>query len=116
MILTAIYIEPADGHVLANTGPWRCFHCDELCETVEAATHHFGRHDGCTPICQVAAETYRAMEREVQSYRSESDADTVLFYSLGAKHSNALREAEQAGYDRGLADGQALTAQPQEPV
>lgn len=88
-------------------GPWRCFHCGELCETVEAAEHHFGRMDGCEPICQVAAETYRALEREVQSYRSECDADTVLFYSLGAKHAAALREAEQTGYDRGLADAKA---------
>lgn len=88
-------------------GPWRCFHCAELCETVEEAEHHFGQYDGSVPICQVAAETYRALEREVQSYRSECDADTVLFYSLGAEHASALREAEQTGYDRGLADAKA---------
>lgn len=86
---------------------WRCFHCDEVCTTAEEAEHHFGRMDGCTPICRVAAETYRKMEREVQLYRSECDADTVLFYSLGGKHATALREAEQIGYDRGLADAQA---------
>jgi hypothetical protein len=72
--------------------------------TVEEAEHHFGQYDGSVPICQVAAETYRALEREVQSYRSECDADTVLFYRLGADHATAARNAEQAGYDRGLKD------------
>ena len=107
------------GHILTEAGlrgptysgsaPWSCFHCVYVAETREEGLLHFGRAEDCTPICGVAAETYRQMEQAVWEYRNECDATSKTFYSLGAEHQTKLREAEQAGYDRGLADGLALT-------
>ena len=90
---------------------WRCFHCDEEFADTDAAAEHFGRFEDCAPICKVGADRFRQMEDELASWRSESDTASKEFYGLGAKHSTALREAEQQGYDRGLADGRALRRQ-----
>lgn len=98
--------------ITGTKGPWRCFHCDHLAETEEDAEAHFGRFQECTPACQIDVAAYREMEDEVASYRTESDAASKAFYSLGAAHRTALIAAEQAGYDKGLADGQALVTGP----
>lgn len=90
---------------------WRCFHCDEAFADPAAAAEHFGSFEDCTPICKVGAARFRQMEDELASWRSESDTASKEFYALGAKHSTALREAEQQGYDKGLADGLALPRQ-----
>ena len=100
-----------DAKVFGTNGmgaPCKCFHCGYVAVTREEGLLHFGRAEDCTPICGVAAETYRSMEQSVWEYRNECDAASKTFYSLGAEHQTKLREAEQAGYDRGLSDGQAL--------
>lgn len=95
------------GDVRAVPAEWRCFHCDEVFTDEAEARLHFG--DSCVqePICGVTAERYREVERQLEEYRSESDATSKTFYSLGAEHYRKERDAEQAGYDRGLADAKA---------
>lgn len=96
-------------------GPWRCFHCEEVCQTVEEAEAHFGKFQDCTPACRIGVELFRKMEDELQSWRTESDSASKEFYGLGAAHATALRQAEEQGYERGLADGRALSASPASP-
>ena len=86
---------------------WRCFHCDETFADEDAAARHFGRFEDCTPACRVGIEKFREMEAELQTWRSETDHTSREFYALGAEHNRKQREAEQAGYDRGIADARA---------
>ena len=88
--------------------PWRCFHCDEVFTDEDAARQHFGRFEDQDPICGVTAERYREVERQLDEYRTESDAQSRFFYEMGHKHNVAVRDAEQKGYDRGLADAKAF--------
>lgn len=93
---------------------WRCFHCDEVFTTVEAARAHFGDSELEEPGCKLNAleggllDLYRKAQDELHSYRIEDSATSREFYALGAKHQTALRDAEQSGYDKGLADGRAI--------
>jgi hypothetical protein len=89
---------------------WRCFQCDFTTADPDEAAHHFGKYEDCLPACKIGVEQFRALENEVQTWRTESDAASKEFYSLGAAHHVALRKAEQEGYDKGLADGQAERA------
>src|SRR3546814_10339127 len=90
---------------------WRCFHCDETFTDAAAAREHFGVTECEDPICGVTAERYREVERLLAEFRSESDPASREFYRLGGEHAQKEREAEQKGYDRGLADA---TAPPEE--
>lgn len=74
--------------------PWRCYHCGEVCQTHEQAHAHFGATQDSEPACKIDAAAYRAMEETVRRLK--------------------LREQEEAGYTRGLADGRAYneTAKP----
>lgn len=92
---------------------WRCFQCDDVFNTEADAALHFGKFDDCVPACKIGAERFRAMEAELHGYRTESDAASKTFYSLGADHQTALRKAEQEGYDKGLADGRVQQPAPQ---
>ncbi len=89
---------------------WRCFQCDFTTADQDEAAHHFGKYEDCLPVCKIGAEQFRALENEVQTWRTESDAASKEFYSLGAAHHVALRKAEQESYDKGLADGRAERA------
>lgn len=94
---------------------WRCFYCDEVFADEQSARDHFGSDDntkeGCA--CQITRDEkglvalLRQMWNEVNVYRTENDAQTKLFYSLGSDHAVALRRTEEAGYEKGLADGRA---------
>lgn len=86
---------------------WRCFHCDEVFDDIDAARHHFGDSELQEPICKVTAERYREVERQLAEYQQEADACSRTFYTLGAEHYRKERDAEQKGYDRGLADAKA---------
>jgi hypothetical protein len=86
---------------------WRCFHCDEVFTDEKCAREHFGDTLEVEPICQVTAERYREVERQLESYRNESDATSRTFYDNGHKAAVAERDAEQKGYDRGIADAKA---------
>ncbi|MDN3278806.1 hypothetical protein QWJ07_31405 [Frankia sp. RB7] len=91
---------------------WRCFFCDEVFTDPKAAGNHFGcDHPGNEPLCQLAqvdggiARVIADLSEELQRYRSEDNESFREFYRLGADHVVALRNEEQKGYDRGLADG-----------
>lgn len=96
-----------------EAGPkvWRCFQCDEVFTDEACARLHFGEYQDCDPICKVGAERYRDLENQLAAYRSESDEATKEFYALGARHTTRLMREEEKGYERGLADGQALAAE-----
>lgn len=86
---------------------WTCFHCGDVFTDEAEAREHFGDTMDDEPICQVTAERYRAVERELDMYRNESDATSKTFYDIGHRAAVAEREAEQKGYDRGIADAKA---------
>ncbi len=90
-----------------QTEGWRCFHCDEVFHEDFKARQHFGESCDCEPLCQVAGERFREVERQLAEYQSESDATSKTFYALGADHYRKERDAEQKGYDKGLADAKA---------
>lgn len=98
---------------------WRCFHCDDIFTDREAAADHFGiQIDGLAdePGCKLnqteggILKMLREANAELAKYRQEDDAQTRMFYALGAEHTVALRREEEKGYARGLANGQALVA------
>ena len=92
---------------------WRCFYCNELFKEPLAAARHFGSDDGCYsdgPACKLneqdggILELYRRALDEISKLQSEDSPTHLEFYALGAEHHQALIDAEQAGYDRGLKD------------
>jgi hypothetical protein len=90
---------------------WRCFHCDEVFTDPKAAANHFGvDHLGSETLCQMAqvdggiARVIADLAEELDRYRREDNESFREFYRLGAEHVVALRNEEQKGYDRGLAD------------
>lgn len=99
---------------------WTCFFCGETFKTVGGAQDHFGatpdKKPGCLLKVSVGAERGLLMElRRVEEelaklYRERADEDTHLhreIYRLQSRHCDALRNAEEAGYARGLRDGRA---------
>lgn len=89
---------------------WTCFHCGDTFTDAASAREHFGDTMDDEPICQVTAERYRAVERELESYRNESDATARTFYDIGHRAYKAERDAEQKGYDRGIQDAKQFSA------
>ena len=94
--------------------PWRCFHCGEICWTDEEALEHFGATQISKPACQLAPDVgglvaiVREQEAELRNFRAEDTATSREFYALGARHAAALREMEEKGYAKGLADAAEL--------
>ena len=87
-----------------GSGPWRCFHCDEIFTDAKEAALHFGPGIYSDPACQVDAVHLRDLERELERYRED---DTDLHRQIAAmesKHQQALMREEEAGYARGLHD------------
>ena len=97
--------------------PWRCFHCGEICKTDEEAFEHFGATQFAKPACQLAPDLVglvaiiREQEVALNRLRAEDTPAHREWYALGAKHSAELREQEEKGYARGLADGQKMLNQ-----
>lgn len=94
--------------------PWRCFHCDQLLWTEEAARQHFGPHEGRKPACQIKGSegglirALREAEDEVEKVHTDLHAESAdglmaMRGNLG-RHRVALVSAEETGYERGLAD------------
>lgn len=91
---------------------WRCFHCDEVFITKDAAQEHFGLDMLCAPGCCINLAEYRRMEEVHQQHLSETDEASKTFHAMRSDHHRALIKAEQDGYDKGLADGRALASVP----
>lgn len=93
---------------------WTCFYCGETFAPhgvhIQNARDHFGHTMDAEPACRIArkdrglVQHIRELEAQIARYRSEdSDADRA-YHALVAKHAAELRDAEQRGFDRGMAD------------
>lgn len=97
---------------------WRCFHCDALFLTEHAARIHFGPDEGFKPACQIKAaeggllRALREAEEDAQQARWDLHAESAdglkAYRGNLSRHHAALRAVEEAGYERGLADGRDL--------
>lgn len=96
---------------------WRCFFCDEVFTRRKDASEHFGCFDSCEadiPACKIAAHEghlvhyIRTLEGELRRYRDEDSDVMRSIMTLESEHAAALRNEEEKGYARGLADGRVL--------
>jgi hypothetical protein len=88
-----------DRHAKRN---WRCFHCDEVFTTAEAAREHFGPHELADPACQIDITKFREMEHYHARCLAEDSDSERAWHAKSADHARALIEQEQKGFDRGL--------------
>ncbi len=101
---------------------WRCFWCDETFTDEAEAREHFGTQEGEICACKLTKDEkglvglLRDAWKRLDEFYREDNASCREFHALGAKHSTELREAEQTGYDKGLADGRALSSPITEPA
>lgn len=98
---------------------WRCFHCGEAFTKAQArwAREHFGRDEGEEPVCLIrtAGESalltaLRNAQDELARYRVDDTDLMRALWSMQGDHSQALRREEERGYEKGLADGRALSS------
>lgn len=98
---------------------WRCFHCGDVFTDESCARLHFGRDEDSQPACIIKAGAeqgllgaLRAAEYEAADARraiaDECTDAARAHYAQATRHDQALRNAEELGYERGLADGRAL--------
>lgn len=94
-----------------RTGPWHCFHCDELIKTYEEAGLHFGHRDGAQPLCLIKAageyaliDALRQCEEELAGYHNEDSCIIRAMASVASDYSAQVRSSEEKGFDRGVRD------------
>jgi hypothetical protein len=90
-----------DGMIRARRS-WRCFHCDEVFKTIEAAREHFGTHELADPACQIDIAKFREMEHYHERCLAEDSDSERAWHAKSADHARALSGEEQKGFDRGL--------------
>ena len=89
---------------------WRCFHCDEVLTREQDAAAHFGGQMGALAACQIKGHennllaVIREQEGELARHRNEDTQLIRAMESIRAEHTQALRRAEEIGYDRGVRD------------
>lgn len=97
---------------------WRCFHCDEVFHSYHDAKLHFGMDQCSDPACKIKmgaegslVKALRQAEKELSdawaAIHNESTEAAKAYYAQQSRHGEQLRAAEEAGYERGLADGRA---------
>ena len=106
---------PASG--MMEPVAWRCFHCDEVFSDEYAAREHFGEYENQTPACQIKGSekgllgALRESENDAadawHAVLAESTDAAKAYFSQNHRHQRQLREVEQIGYERGLADAKA---------
>ena len=96
----------------ATPNAWRCFHCDEVFTSSEAAAEHFGPRIFSDPACTIDAARLRELESELARYREEDTDLHREIHGLHAANDEAVRRAEEQGYERGLRDGMAAPKRP----
>jgi hypothetical protein len=103
----------------AALGSWKCFHCAEVFTDNVAAADHFGIGQHVTPGCieriQPGGErsilaSLRRAEEALARYMTEDTDSYRHAAAMQSRHSEALRRAEELGYERGLRDAAALPA------
>ena len=93
-----------------------CFHCGETFTTPGSARDHFGFDPSADPACRIkiGAErglvmALRKVEKELsdawRAIHEESTEAAKAYYAQQTRHRQQLMVAEEAGYERGLADG-----------
>lgn len=93
---------------------WRCFHCDERFTDRGLAAEHFG-YEGDEPACKLneqeggLAAALHTAEKALYAYRYEDTERDRDYHALAAKLTVVSREQEEKGYERGLADGRAIS-------
>lgn len=102
------YQKPAHG--------WTCFHCGETFHTVGAARDHFGSDIMDDPGCRIKLGAERGLlmalrkaQEELAAYRREDTALSKELYRMQSQHAEHIGLAEEAGFERGLADGRRFT-------
>ena len=90
---------------------WTCFHCGETFTTTGAARDHFGFDPSSEPGCRIKAGAERGLlmalrkaEQELAAYRNDDTSLTRYWAGVQSRHADALRDAEQLGFDRGVAE------------
>lgn len=92
---------------------WRCFHCNQIFTRVEDAAEHFGADIGDQPACVMRDHEHhlihyiRKLEAELRRHRAEDSDVMRAIYTLECDQARMLREAEEKGYARGVADMKA---------
>lgn len=103
-----------------RTGPWRCFHCDEVFETAAEASQHFGHWENEKPICQFDADEIRQLQKQLLEWMDDATPLHLEIYRLQSEMEASKRRAEEEGYARGLRDAirypEELGLQKVEPV
>lgn len=97
---------------------WTCFHCGETFYTPGMAREHFGADPLALPGCRIKLGDERRLlgalrdaEAELARYRVEDSDTDRRMAQMVAEHGAALRDAEDAGYAKGLEAGLALLDQ-----
>lgn len=108
---------------MTSTTEWRCFHCGDVFTDERSARLHFGRDETSIPACVIKAGAEQGLLtalREAEyaaadAWHAVADECTdasKAYYAQATRHAVALRNAEELGYERGLADGRSLTSAP----
>lgn len=101
---------------------WTCFHCGETFKTPGGARDHFGFDQSRDPACRIKLGAERGLLMALRKAEAELARDcegnaqevaSVLMQmrKLQSRHADALRSAEELGYERGLADGMKTATQ-----
>lgn len=92
---------------------WTCFHCGETFTTEGGARDHFGATIHAEPGCQLKVSlgaergllmALRKTEETLARFMEEDTDTQRAMHVMQSRHSEALRTAEEAGYERGLRD------------
>ena len=95
-----------------------CFHCNETFTDRWSAMKHFGADESQKPACKIKTselglvEVIRELESEVgrayEALHADGGHAVKAMHGMICRHEKALRNMEELGYERGLADGRNL--------
>lgn len=95
---------------------WRCFHCGATFTEAQRrwAAEHFGRREDQEPVCLIRSagesallHALRDAEDQLAGYREEDGNIMRAMAAMSADHAQALRNEEERGYAKGVADMRA---------
>lgn len=97
-----------------NAISWRCFFCDEVFKTREAAAIHFGVFDSCEPdevACKMLAKPQQTIikyirdcENEIRRLQDAQNEETHPLLTAVFDAQAREKAAEEKGYAKGVAD------------
>jgi hypothetical protein len=101
---------------------WTCFHCGETFKTPGGARDHFGFDPSSEPGCRIKVGAERGLLKALRkaevdlaeawtAIHSESTEASKAYLAQAHRHGTQILAAEEAGYERGLADGRAGMAE-----